>query len=284
MKFIQITDIHIQPPGQFLFEIDTVERLQACLQDVLKDHADAAFVTITGDLSHRGDVASYERLRDALAGYPLPVHMTLGNHDNRDNFRQVFPAAALSPGGFVQSAIEGTDARVLLLDSLDHREGIDSGVLCQRRLDWLAAQLAHDDARPVLIGLHHPPFPIGFDGGVDVISLIEPERLWAVLAPYREKVRHLFFGHVHRPTAGNWHGIPISTAFGTTYQAGLNIGHPGNKARKGPAEYSIFLVQPDGDVVVHFHDFLYGYPEVPGLGMIGLPMDPASRAASSEGL
>jgi len=283
MKFVQVTDLHLVPHGGPLFDTDPVERLRLCLADITVHHGDAEFVVFTGDLAHHGEVGAYEILRRELESFPIPVYFTLGNHDDRRNFRTVFPEAATDPHGFLQVALDTPRARVILADTKDDRAGIHSGVLCRRRLDWIAEAIDNAGGRPVLIGMHHPPMLIGFDAGVDVISLIEPERIWAILET-RPQVRHLFFGHVHRPVAGSWRGVSFSMSYGTNHQAALNIWGARNKGRRGPAEYVVFLVDQEGNVAAHFHDYLYAYPEIAQDGMDGGPIPLSERALSSEEL
>jgi Icc protein len=257
MKFIQISDTHLVGPGRDLFGINPAQRLTQCLEDILREQADAEFVVITGDLSEDGTVASYRTLRSLLARFPIPVYLTLGNHDDRSNFRTVFPDASFDSNGFAQVAIAGSLARVLLLDTSHGTRGVEYGTLCHERLAWLDAQLAEDPGTTVVIGLHHPPFAVGIEA-IDRIALADSGALHDVIGRHSH-VRHLFFGHVHRPLAGSWRGIPISVCYGTSYQSSLGLlsGSPKQRMR-GPAEYAVFLIN-ETDVVVHFQDFLYGY-------------------------
>lgn len=59
MKFIHFTDLHLVPRGEKLWGFDPVARFEACLSDLAKFHADAEFCVISGDLTDRGDIASY---------------------------------------------------------------------------------------------------------------------------------------------------------------------------------------------------------------------------------
>src|SRR5262249_9228938 len=155
---------------------------------------------------------------------------------------------------FAQVAITGSIARVLLLDTSHDTIDIQSGTLCDRRLAWLDARLSENPSTPVVLGLHHPPFPVGIEV-LDRMGLIEPNAFHAVLGRHPH-VRHLFFGHVHRPLAGSWRGIPISVCCATSYQSNLSLASGSPKQRvSGPAEYAVFLVSKT-DVIVHFQDFL----------------------------
>ena len=55
MKFIHLTDLHLVKPGDRLFNLDPLERLDRCLGDIQTLHEDAAFCVISGDLADKGD-------------------------------------------------------------------------------------------------------------------------------------------------------------------------------------------------------------------------------------
>jgi hypothetical protein len=90
---------------------------------------------------------------------------------------------------------------------------------------------------------------------MDEISLQQPEKFAAELAG-QTNIRHLFFGHLHRPIAGSWRGIPMTTMRATSHQVALDFQIervvPGSHE---PPAYAVVLAEPD-QTVVHFHDFL----------------------------
>lgn len=254
MKFIHLTDTHQVAPGVRLYDLDPRERLYAALDSIATEHADAAFVAVTGDLAHWGEPAAYVVLREALATLPMPVHLLIGNHDDRAAFRAAFPQRPVDAEGFVQYAFDAGDQRVVCLDT--HEPGVSWGVLCERRAAWLAEALgdAAQAGRPVHLMMHHPPFPVGLPA-MDRISLRDTGPLREALAPHLRRVRHLYFGHLHRPIAGSWQGVPFSTLRATSHQVALVLA---DTARVGgshePPQYGVVLV--DGDTtVVHLHDF-----------------------------
>jgi 3',5'-cyclic AMP phosphodiesterase CpdA len=182
-----------------------------------------------------------------LAALPWPVHLLLGNHDDRDAFRQAFPAAAQDEAGFVQQAIPTPAGMCLMLDT--HAPGRPEGELCALRLAWLAARLA-ESTGPVLLFLHHPPLPVGIPS-MDGIALRDADALWATLAPHRERVRHIFHGHLHRPVSGSWRGVPLSSLRGTAFAVTLDqqLGAPAVSRQDAPS-YAMARILDD-DVVVH---------------------------------
>ena len=128
MKFIHFTDTHLITPGERLHGIDTFERLDLCLESILARHGDAAFCVLTGDVADRPSAGTYAAARTRLAAFPLPVHVLLGNHDDRDTFLRASPDTPVDEHGFVQSRIETNAGVFLLLDT------VETGVQSSRRL------------------------------------------------------------------------------------------------------------------------------------------------------
>ena len=57
---------------------------------------------------------------------------------------------------------------------------------------------------------------------MDSIGLRDADALWEVVAPHRARIRHVFHGHLHRPIAGSWRGIPLSSLRGTAFGVALD--------------------------------------------------------------
>jgi 3',5'-cyclic-AMP phosphodiesterase len=250
--FLHFTDPHVPPPGETVMGGDAARTLAAALADAAGRHGPdsplpAAFAVVTGDLVRDGEPAAYARLRSMLDGLPWPVHLMLGNHDDRDAFRQAFPAAPLDGAGFVQQAFQTPAGTCVMLDT--HAPGRPHGELCAQRLQWLSARLS-EAAGPVLLFLHHPPVPVGIPA-MDGMGLRDAEALWQAVAPHRARVRHIFHGHLHRPIAGSWRGIPLSSVRGTAFGVALDQ-RPGNVAvsRQEPPCYA-FARAAGEDLVVH---------------------------------
>ena len=252
MKFIHVTDPHIVPKGERLYDLDPEERLRLCIADINRNHGDAAFAIFTGDLCHRGEPGAYTVLRSCLDELRLPCHLLLGNHDHRLNFQAEFPDAPRDADGFVQFTLETEIGLFVCVDT--NEPGVSWGICCERRVGWLQRTLDAAGDRPVYLFLHHPPFPVGVKR-MDEISLRETEGFVRVVAG-RSNIRHLFFGHLHRPIAGSWRGIPFSTMRATSHQVALDFVIAGKvPGSHEPPAYAVVLADRD-QTVVHFHDFL----------------------------
>lgn len=197
-KLIVFTDLHMVPEGTKIIGLDPYQRLLAGIEHVNRHHADANRVIFTGDLTHRADTMSYERLRDLLSLLVPPAAITIGNHDYRERFLETFAHVAPDEDGFVQQVIDFDDCRVVLLDTLfappyDYPRS-HAGYLCERRLAWLDRMLADANGLPVLLFMHHPPHKTGFTG-MDAIRLGNEDAFYDLV------LKHGNAPHLRRPCA-----------------------------------------------------------------------------------
>ncbi|OYU20106.1 MAG: phosphodiesterase [Rhodobacteraceae bacterium PARR1] len=251
LKFIVLSDLHLGAAvGGAVNGLDTTARLAEAVKVINRDHADAALVLVAGDLADQGEPGAYLRLQDLLSALTMPVHLTLGNHDDRAAFLSVFGADLDDPRGRVSRVVDQGGYRVILLDTSE--PGLIGGHLCQGRRDWLAARLAEARGKPVIIVQHHHANPLWVP--VDKINLADPEAYVAILKQH-DDVRHVIAGHVHMPTSSVWRGIPMSTLSGSHYAVSPHVpGVPGQQRHfEGPAQFAIVLGFEDG-VTVHFQD------------------------------
>jgi 3',5'-cyclic AMP phosphodiesterase CpdA len=104
---------------------------------------------------------------------------------------------------------------------------------------------------PIFLFMHHPPFSVGFDR-MDSIRLLDDDALATVIEFARGRVRHLFFGHLHRNIAGSWKGLPFSGVRGTSHQIALDFATRGIAPVSFEAPgYGVALIENES-VVVHF--------------------------------
>jgi len=188
LKVVQISDCHVtgslntpyrgQDPHAGLRAI--VDRIMAWGPDL---------VMATGDLSEDASAASYDFVAEQFDRIKAPLWVTAGNHDNSATLARVFPHTALREPVRIHSG----DWQVLLLNSA--RDGEIPGRLDKEQLDVLGNLLA-DDPRPLLLALHHHPWPVA-SNWIDRYPLNNPQALFEVLAtgPDRQLIA---WGHVHQ--------------------------------------------------------------------------------------
>lgn len=253
-KLLIFTDIHFVKEGRDIIGLDPVARFSQGLTHALATHPDASHVIITGDLAHYGSSQEYARLRTALADCPLPVAMTIGNHDIRAKFRTAFPEMPVDENGFVQSVIDAHGHRLILLDTADEEAEIKhSGLLCDARLNWLEARLSEDPDTPTLIFMHHPPITTGFEA-MDRIGLRNRTEVAQRLKAHSQ-VKQIIAGHVHRTMSGAAGGIPVALFKSPCHQMPMVLdGDDEHLSVDEPGAYGLILLHDD-QIIVHTEDF-----------------------------
>lgn len=158
MLIAQFSDTHIKPEGHLAYSVvDTHQMLAQAIDHLLHLPQQPDVMVISGDLVDAGSVIEYERLAALLARLPMPVLMVPGNHDDRDNMRQVFrDHPGISTQGFWQFALQhdGWPVRIVGLDTV--MPGDSAGSLCDERLSWLESVLTQAPDTPTLMVMHHP--------------------------------------------------------------------------------------------------------------------------------
>lgn len=248
MKIVQITDLHLLPPGGRLKDVlDPEPRLRECLADIEALHGDAEALVVTGDLTENGEPEAYELLKRILADYRLPpTYLTIGNHDERKRFGEVFPGSADPQSGFAHQSFPLGDHLGILIDTWEF--GTHAGSLCADRLAWLTETLS-SDPRPALLFMHHAPFKVGMKR-LDQIILGNEDGLFETLQPFRNRIRHMFFGHMHRSVSGSWRGFPFTVVPGTGFHGMLDFKTDLIRAAIIEPYYSVILL--DGEnLIVH---------------------------------
>lgn len=253
MKFIYLTDLHLVPPAQNLWGFDPFPRLDQCLADIVKYHADVEFCAISGDLAERGEVEVYVALKERLKNFPIPVCLMMGNHDDRANFLKVFGGP--SESGFVQHRLIQGGQHFLFLDTLKGGPS-SAGLYDEPRCKWLRAALEEANGAPVYIFMHHQPFSIHHPL-MDLIPLENGERFGDMLAGHN--VRHIFFGHAHRTISGQWRGMSYSALPGLNHQLPLVGGSVPTIYSDEPAMYAVVHLKGD-QITVHSDAFMNRAP------------------------
>ena len=202
MLIAQITDLHLKS-GR---DNSNSKRLNRLVDHLIGLNPVPELLVITGDIADGGDTKSYRDLQRVLVRWPARVQITLGNHDRRDAFFEVFPESS-NADGFAQSSTDLGNIRVIVIDTLER--GRNGGGFCNLRAQWLKAQLEMSPSVPAMIMLHHPPSNIG-------LPWIDPGRRprWANLLAETIKpfpVAGIGAGHVHVGGSFAWEGHRLST-------------------------------------------------------------------------
>ena len=247
-----MTDIHLTTPGQTIGGRDPNANFVRALEHAMQRHADAEALFITGDLSDWGDAADYQLLKAQIADLPLPVHLCIGNHDDRPTLLEAFPELE-GDRGFVQAVVPLSLGHAITLDTWGPES--HAGHFCEGRADWLARQLTALPG-PLWLFMHHNPVPLGI-APMDRIMLLDSARFAETVAPHRDKIAHIFHGHCHLPLSGSLRGIPFSAPRGTNHAGWPDFSAKRLLSAADLAEaYAVIFAEPS-HTMVHMVEFGY---------------------------
>jgi 3',5'-cyclic AMP phosphodiesterase CpdA len=195
-----LSDVHIAAdPAAHERGVVMFDHLKQAVAEVVKLDPMPAAAFINGDCAyHTGQVEDYQTLLPLLLPLRdrgLPLHLEMGNHDDRDHLWSTIPhsEAHVEPLAHRQVMIlEYPRANFFLLDSLD-KTNKTPGVLGKEQIDWLAGALDQRADKPALVMVHHQP-----DDKPKPSGLTDTKALLDTLLP-RRQVKALFYGHTH-----NW--------------------------------------------------------------------------------
>ena len=175
--FALLADSHIAADkAAILREVKMAEHLAKVWEEVRA--AKPAGMLLHGDVAVlKGEAGDYKTVAELMipAGKAeMPMHFLLGNHDDRDQFRDVLKDQSASPIESKQVAVlDAGPANWFLLDSLDK----------------------HAD-KPALISVHHHPVWPKSDPNFKNGGITDTAALFEILEP-RKHVKAVFFGHTH---------------------------------------------------------------------------------------
>lgn len=200
-RWALLSDTHIGPkPDTLARETNMADHLRTSVQEVLSLKSSLAGIFVNGDCALKAglseEYATFTALVQPLVAAGLPLHFTLGNHDDRAHFWQALQVAAEAarpvPGKHV-SVVKSPLANWFLLDSLDVVDKAPGKLEAAQR-DWLAKSLDEHKDKPALVMVHHNPH---LDPAKPNGALQDTAELLEILLP-RKHVKALFFGHSHK--------------------------------------------------------------------------------------
>ncbi|MEM9673611.1 MAG: metallophosphoesterase [Bacteroidota bacterium] len=177
------------------------ENLQTIVPQVLE--ASPQGVIINGDVARlTGEQADYERINELLdpVAQQIPVHMTMGNHDDRENFYQVFTGNNTEVEDKYVQMIEASPVRMILLDSLLYVNKV-AGLLGKSQRSWLKDYLTSASVMPTLLFVHHTL-------GDSDSDLLDVDRMFDIVQPH-SSVKAVFYGHSHQYQYSEREGIHL---------------------------------------------------------------------------
>ena len=176
MKIIHLSDPHIYTDK--INGIDPVDRFKKALAHIIEHHQDADLFTITGDITDLGDKESYQLFLSIVNDFNLPNNLEpqiiIGNHDNREIFKENFTSIKLDEKGFIQYFKDLKNKRFIFIDT--NLANTHAGHYCEDRQRWLKNILSQTSySHEIYIFMHHNPIALVKDSS-DGIGLQQKDQ------------------------------------------------------------------------------------------------------------
>jgi len=197
-RFALLSDTHIAADRKAHDRgVTMYDHLKQAIGEVAAMSPAPAAMIVNGDCAyHFGKSEDYQQfvgLIEPIRKAGWPIHLAMGNHDDRPNFWNALPGDSdrvKSLDDRQVLVIETPAADWIMLDSLD-KTNSTPGILGKAQLDWLASELDHRKERKIIVMVHHQP-----DTRDKIEGLIDTPQLLETLLP-RKQVKALLYGHTH---------------------------------------------------------------------------------------
>jgi len=225
-RFALLSDTHIpSSPDVSARGVNMTANMRQVVQEVVALPTKPAGVIVNGDCAYlKGlpqDYANFAECVTPLREAGLPLHVTMGNHDDRDSLYAAMiaqkPENPVVQTKFV-TVIESPHANWFLLDSLTE-VNVVTGEIGEEQRSWLAKALTQHADKPAIVMAHHtpqfeaPPEGKPWGGLKDTAEFLE-------LLNDHPQVKLFVFGHSHdwsHRKQGNLHLLnlpPVAYVFG----------------------------------------------------------------------
>lgn len=213
ISFLHLTDLHVSDPATADPDLltDTGATLGQALGMIAAMDGKPAFAIVSGDLTNRGDAASYRHLRARLAGLGFPLVYALGNHDTRPGFyRGMLDRGHDLDEPYCHDRLIGGVHVVVLDSSVPGRIG---GALDEASFAFLDRALSrHPDAAKIIVVHHAPALDAASQLAWETLGQEDSRRLAAAISG--RNVAGILSGHVHVDRVSLWNGVPVVVGTG----------------------------------------------------------------------
>jgi Icc protein len=239
-RWALLSDTHVaaDPENRYrgFFPYLNLQEVATQIADKLPDR-----IVISGDLARlKGETDAYENFKTLLApvARQRPIHLGLGNHDDREDFFRAFKSPTAADMAIENKHIVEAEAgpvRLIVLDTLLHVNGT-AGELGLSQRSWLETFLRRCDNKPTILFLHHT---LSSD-------LLDTRPLLEIIRPVA-KVKAVVYGHSHRYEFSTDAGIHLINlpATGFNFVGTQPVGWVEAKLTKKGGEFTLHAIGGD---------------------------------------
>jgi 3',5'-cyclic AMP phosphodiesterase CpdA len=246
VMLVQVGDLHI---GADWVPLDPLQSLAATVDVVRQLDREVDAVLALGDLAEHGTESEYRQAREQLARLEGPVHVAMGNRDDRETLRRQFGLES-ADGAPLRYAADVGPARLLVMDTTI--PGHDRGRLDAESLGWLEHELASFPDRPTVLAMHHPPLLTGSPAWDRLALDAHSRRQLSETLSRHPQVNQILGAHLHRPLVAQFASRAVLIAPSTYVQFALRARATELNPTDEPPGCVVHLISDDGQLTSYF--------------------------------
>lgn len=221
LRFIHISDTHYsspdyeRPPSRF----DTRHGTQELIRQINALPFTPDFILHTGDVAYDPYPEIYDELQQVMGQFKAPLYYVPGNHDHSGVLQTTLMGRdTIETPLYYEQDIKGV--RFIFLDSNSYGEvSPPAGKVSEAQIAWLDERLKVDDPRPIVVAVHHPLIKTHTSQWYDEFMMtVNGDDVHKTLVQARDRLRGVFFGHVHQNLSFYRDGILYSSVWSSWTQ------------------------------------------------------------------
>lgn len=210
--FVHISDTHIGPsPGYSLrghYPLSCARQMVQIIND-LPQRPD--FVIHTGDVVTDPDPFAYQLAAETFSTLNVPIYYVNGNHDRAADICHYLSMGAKEDTAIdadrLSYTFEVKGYRFVVLDAKGPERMDPQGLLPESQLEMVVRE-AQTNGPPLVVFVHFPVLPLNSIWMDNNMLIANGDEFHQALLPARNRLRGVFYGHVHQHMQTIRDGIP----------------------------------------------------------------------------
>ena len=199
--FVHLSDTHFGPTKEYSRQGHrSLPYARRVIEMINSLPTQPDFVIHTGDVTTHPTEEAYRLAAETFSRLEFPVYYCTGNHDRSADIHRYLPMGPkedCQPGTDTLSyTFEVRGERFLVLDARGPDQIDPHGLLSPQQLDVLRRE-ATPDGPPLSVFTHYPALRLNAPWMDANMLIFNGEEMHQALLPARDRLRAVFYGHVH---------------------------------------------------------------------------------------
>lgn len=201
--FVHISDSHLESKSDFVFKgANPYQNLEKVIETINALPKQPHFVMHTGDVTNQGHPDAYAHAKTLFAKINAPIYFAVGNHDTPEEVLNLDMGPKMFMPSNGQQLVSYTfsiqSEKFLVLHSHAPFEEIGHhGRLSKKQLDFVRSEVTSGNEK-LTVFIHHSPLDLDSKWHHEQVDMVNGIDLHNALLPARDRIRGIFFGHLHR--------------------------------------------------------------------------------------